>query len=79
MFSREAKLVSHLCSPRISELTLSPGLVFWFADNAAAAKVKYPQTVYKWIEEEQLENSEDPIALERRRLKEEMDAAVKDE
>lgn len=56
----------------------SPGLVFWFADEAAAKKVNYPKTVFKWIEEEELHHSEDPIAMERKKLKEEMDAAVKD-
>jgi len=27
-----------------------PGLVFWFADAAAAKKVNYPNTAFKWIE-----------------------------
>lgn len=57
----------------------SPGLVFWFADSAATAKVKYPQTEFKWIESEDMEREDDPVSLERKKLKEEMDAAVKDE
>ena len=55
----------------------SPGLVFWFADAAAAKKVQYPHTEYKWIEENDLEASDDPIGVERKKLKHEMDAAVK--
>jgi hypothetical protein len=57
---------------------ISPGLVFWFADNAAAAKVKYPGTEYKWIEDEQMAEGDDPVSMERKKLKEEMDAAVKE-
>jgi 6-phosphogluconolactonase len=56
---------------------IRPGLVFWFTDKAAARKVQYPQTEYKWIDAEEIEESEDPIAAERRKMKEEMDAAVK--
>ncbi|WWC71623.1 6-phosphogluconolactonase [Kwoniella pini CBS 10737] len=52
---------------------ISPGLVFWFVDNAAAAGVKYPKTEYKWIEKA---TDDDLITGERKRLKEEMDAAV---
>ncbi len=53
-------------------------MVFWFADNAAAAKVRYPGTEYKWIEDEQMVEGDDPVAVERKKLKEEMDAAVKE-
>lgn len=28
----------------------APGLVFWFADAAAAKKTNYPQTEFKWID-----------------------------
>ncbi|WVQ74890.1 6-phosphogluconolactonase [Cryptococcus sp. DSM 104548] len=52
----------------------SPGLVFWFVDNAAAGKVVYPKTEYKWITEN---NEDDLIAVERKKMKSEMDAAVK--
>ncbi|ODN78805.1 6-phosphogluconolactonase [Cryptococcus amylolentus CBS 6039] len=52
----------------------SPGLVFWFVDNAAAAKVAYPKTEYKWISDT---NEDDPITVERKKMKSEMDAAVK--
>ncbi|TYJ52595.1 6-phosphogluconolactonase [Cryptococcus floricola] len=52
----------------------SPGLVFWFVDNAAAAKVVYPKTEYKWISGN---NEDDPITVERKKMKSEMDAAVK--
>ena len=64
---------------RLNKLQLRrrPGLVFWFADAAAAGKVQYPHTEYKWIEEDALSSSEDPIGMERKKLKEEMDAAVK--
>jgi 6-phosphogluconolactonase len=55
----------------------SPGLVFWFADEAAAKKVKYPSTEFKWIQEGDLHGSDDPVAMERKKLKQEMDAAVK--
>ncbi|ORX38570.1 6-phosphogluconolactonase [Kockovaella imperatae] len=55
----------------------SPGLVFWFVDQAAAAKVKFPNTEYKWIEEDVIADVDDPVAEERKKLKEEMDAAVK--
>lgn len=54
-----------------------PGLVFWFTDDAAAAKVKYPGTEFKWIEDEEMVESDDPVSMERKKLKEEMDAAVK--
>jgi 6-phosphogluconolactonase len=57
---------------------ISPGLVFWFADEAAAKKVKFPSTAYKWIESLDMDGSDDPVAMERKKLKEEMDAAVKD-
>jgi len=40
----------------------SPGLVFWFADEAAAKKVKYPSTEFKWIQEGDLHGSDDPVA-----------------
>lgn len=56
----------------------SPGLVFWFVDEAAAAKVKYPGTEFKWIDDENMAEGDDPVAMERKKLKEEMDAAVKD-
>ncbi|WVQ81901.1 6-phosphogluconolactonase [Cryptococcus sp. DSM 104549] len=52
----------------------SPGLVFWFVDTAASAKVQYPKTEYKWIADEK---DDDPITVERKKMKEEMDAAVK--
>ncbi|RSH88676.1 suppressor of los1-1 [Saitozyma podzolica] len=55
---------------------ISPGLVFWFTDKAAAGKVVYPQTEYKWIQQERINESEDPIGAERRKMKAEMDAAV---
>ncbi|KAK6910552.1 6-phosphogluconolactonase [Kwoniella mangroviensis CBS 10435] len=51
----------------------SPGLVFWFVDHAASGKVQYPKTEYKWI---QKATDDDLITTERKRLKEEMDAAV---
>ncbi|WRT68319.1 6-phosphogluconolactonase [Kwoniella shivajii] len=51
----------------------SPGLVFWFVDDAAAAKLKYPKTEYKWIDQA---TDDDPISLERQKMKKEMDAAV---
>lgn len=51
--------------------------MFWFADEAAAKKVKYPHTEYKWIDEHVLASSDDPVAEERRKMKAEMDAAVK--
>ncbi|KAL7423842.1 suppressor of los1-1 [Cryptotrichosporon argae] len=54
----------------------SPGLVFWFADHAAAGKVVYPKTEFKWIEHEDLSAAEDAVALERKKNKEEMDAVV---
>jgi 6-phosphogluconolactonase len=54
-----------------------PGLVFWFADEAAAAKVVYPKTVFKWIESGDMNVEDDLIAGERKKLKEQMDAAVK--
>lgn len=52
--------------------------MFWFADKAAASSVKYPQTEFKWIEAENMAGEDDPVALERKKMKEEMDAAVKD-
>ena len=55
-----------------------PGLVFWFADAAASAKVKYPQTEFKWIGSDDMESEDDPVSLERKRLKEGMDAAVEE-
>ena len=55
---------------------VAPGLVFWFADAAAAKKVRYPATDFKWIEEDALDGSDDPVGMERKKLKEEMDAAV---
>lgn len=54
----------------------SPGVVFWFTDKAASAKVKYPDTDFKWIESEDMTESEDAVGAERRKLKEEMDAVV---
>ncbi|OWT39060.1 6-phosphogluconolactonase [Cryptococcus neoformans Bt1] len=53
----------------------SPGLVFWFVDASASAKVQYPKTEYKWI---QAAGEDDPIAVERKKMKSEMDAAVKE-
>lgn len=50
--------------------------MFWFTDKAAAGKVVYPQTEYKWIQQEGINESEDPIGAERRKMKAEMDAAV---
>jgi 6-phosphogluconolactonase len=55
---------------------VSPGVVFWFTDKAASAKCKYPETDFKWIESEDMNASEDAVAAERRKLKEEMDAVV---
>ncbi|ORY35632.1 6-phosphogluconolactonase [Naematelia encephala] len=55
----------------------SPGLVFWFVDDAAAAKVKYPKTVFKWINETEMDASDDLVSEERKKMKTEMDAAVK--
>ncbi|KAK4684990.1 6-phosphogluconolactonase, partial [Tremellales sp. Uapishka_1] len=54
----------------------SPGLVFWFADEAAAAKVEFPKTVFKWIEAASMNEAEDEVAKERKKNKQEMDAAV---
>ncbi|WVQ99952.1 6-phosphogluconolactonase [Kwoniella sp. CBS 9459] len=51
----------------------SPGLVFWFVDEAAAGRVQYPKTEYKWIEKA---SDDDPITMERKKMKSEMDAAV---
>jgi hypothetical protein len=50
--------------------------VFWFADKAATSSVKYPQTEFKWIESENMAGEDDPVGLERKKMKEEMDAAV---
>jgi len=55
----------------------SPGLVFWFVDAAAAAKIVYPATEYKWIEDQDMHESEDAVSAERKKMKAEMDAAVK--
>jgi len=66
----------HLALSNKTSLTPRPGLVFWFADKAAATAVKYPQTEFKWIESENMAGEEDPVAAERRKMKEEMDAAV---
>ncbi|KAK8854825.1 6-phosphogluconolactonase [Kwoniella newhampshirensis] len=52
---------------------VSPGLVFWFVDQAAAGKVQFPKTEYKWIERA---TDDDPITTERKKMKVEMDAAV---
>lgn len=60
-----------------ADVCYRPGLVFWFADEAAAKKVKFPSTEYKWIEENDLYGSDDPLAMERKKLKAEMDGAVK--
>lgn len=57
-------------------MRIRPGLVFWFADAAAAAKVKYPQTEFKWIESEDMKSEDDPVSIERKKMKEEMDAVV---
>ena len=65
-------------TPKHCSLLPSPGLVFWFVDEAAASKVKYPSTEFKWIESEDIQTVEDPVAIERKKLKEEMDAAVKE-
>ncbi|EIW67272.1 6-phosphogluconolactonase [Tremella mesenterica] len=55
----------------------SPGLVFWFVNEIAAVKVKFPKTAYKWLDDDKPGN--DPIALEREKLKKEMDEAVKED
>ncbi|WVN90246.1 6-phosphogluconolactonase [Cryptococcus depauperatus CBS 7841] len=54
---------------------ISPGLVFWFVDHAAAARVQYPKTEYKWIANS---TDDDPITVQRKKMKSEMDAAVKE-
>lgn len=51
--------------------------MFWFVDEAAAAKVKYPATEFKWTEDEDMAEGDDLVSMERKKLKEEMDAAVK--
>lgn len=59
-----------------SSTNVRPGLVFWFADKAATSSVKYPTTEFKWIESENMAGEDDPVGLERKKMKEEMDAAV---
>lgn len=77
MFQSQARVVRvHLALPTKTSLKPRPGLVFWFADKAAASSVKYPQTEFKWIESENMAGEDDPVALERKKMKEEMDAAV---
>ncbi|KAJ9110661.1 hypothetical protein QFC19_001490 [Naganishia cerealis] len=43
----------------------APGLVFWFADDAAAKKVNYPNTAFKWIEDRSDAEEAQRIAKER--------------
>ena len=71
-----AQSVQHACG--LADARCSPGLVFWFADEAAAGKVRFPSTQYKWIEGNVIAETDDPVAEERKKLKEEMDAAVKE-
>jgi len=77
LFKSQARFVSPLSQSLSSfEANSSPGLVFWFADKAATSSVKYPLTEFKWIESENMAGEDDPVGLERKKMKEEMDAAV---
>lgn len=77
MFKSQTSCVS-LPLPYIETIpdVYRPGLVFWFVDQAAAAKIKYPSTEYKWIEDRDMTEAEDAVAAERKKMKADMDAAV---
>jgi len=76
LFSSPTRFVRHPPLPYCSHLTIRPGLVFWFADKAATSAVKYPLTEFKWIGSENMAGEDDPVGLERKKMKEEMDAVV---